>query len=598
MGGTIDFPGDSGDGPGRYHPPTGVSASIRRVVLLWSLLPACGARTPLSGELADASPALDVVTAVDLPPVIDVPPTIDLPPAVDLPLAIDRVVPVDLPPAIDRVAPTDRPLPIDRVVPVDVPPLVDMPRPVDVPVRVTAVCPPSQRAVETRSVALNGNGTHSLGLPLQYRWTLDSGPGPASALVNAERPAASLLLSAAGTWRLRLTVTDPAGRTDSCTTVVEADPAIDLVCPADQSRYQSDVAALSARASSRLGLPLAYAWSVARRPAGSAGAPQPPTGSPDARLLCDALGDYLVRLTVTDAAMHARSCQTNVHVDPDVLVTCPPDVTSVPFSSVRLEGSAVSRLGRPITYRWSLVEAPPTSTASLSTPDARVAGFTFDVAGNWVWRLSASNDRGNTATCTTRAFARSEEAVRVELVWNVDRSCRSCNAQGGGIDLDLHLADLARSGGRWFGAAGDNADCYFGNCRCDRSVGMLCPDGVLSWPPEGPENNPQLDVDHTSDLPGPENINVVRAQVGGRFAVGVHYFSGPEPTPAIVRVYCGGVVVFESERVVLGRGDGGVANPLWHVGDIAVGADGRSCVFTRCGRAGALGDCVQAPDAF
>lgn len=559
--------------------------------LLALAVPACGARTPLSDPLPDAVsdvPAVpDVVVAPDVPAVRDVPvPPIDVPVVRDVPAP-----PIDVPrPPVDVPVIVDRPPPRDVPPTLDVP--VDRPPPPDVPVVVTAICPSSRRAVESQVVSLVGGGTHSLGLPLRYRWTLDSGPGPASALTDAAASTARLTLSAPGTWRLRLTVSDAAGRSGECTTAVEADPAIDLVCPADQSRYQSDVAALSARALSRLGLPLSYAWTVVRRPAGSTGAPAPARGSLDTRMLCDALGDYGVRLTVTDAEMRTRSCEANVHVDPDVLVTCPPDVTSVPFSSVRLEGSAMSRLGRPITFRWSTVEAPPTSTASLTTPDTRSAGFTFDVAGNWVWRLTASNDRGNAATCTTRAFARSEEAVRVELVWNVDRSCRSCNPQGGGIDLDLHLSDLTRSGGRWFGSAPEQSDCYFGNCRCDRSVGMLCPDGVLEWPPLGAANNPQLDVDHTSDLPGPENINVVQAQVGGRFAVGVHYFSGPEATPAIVRVYCGGVVVFESERVVL-DGGGSSPNPFWHVGDIAVGADGRSCVFTRCGRAGALGDCVR-----
>ncbi len=551
-------------------------------VVLVLILPACGARTPLSDESRDAAVAVDVQP--DVPPVVDVP-------VVPIDVPVVRDVP---PPPIDRFVPIDVPVPVDRFVPIDRFVPVDNPRPVDVPVVVTALCPASQRAVETLSVPLAGSGTHSLGLPLRFAWSLDSGPGRATAIANPALASTTLALTAPGTWRLRLTVTDAAGRSDDCTTVVEADPAIDLVCPADQSRYQSDVASLTARALSRLGRPLTYAWSVARRPPGSTSSPVPATGSLDTRLLCDALGDYTVQLTVTDNAMLTRTCQANVHVDPDVLVTCPPDITSLPFSSVRLEGSAMSRLGLPLTYRWSIVEAPPTSTASLTTPDTRVAGYTFDVAGNWVWRLTASNNRGNTASCTTRAFARSEEAVRVELVWNVDRSCRTCNAQGGGIDLDLHLTDLTRSGGHWFGEAPDNSDCYFGNCRCDRSVGMLCPEGVLMWPPLGAANNPQLDVDHTGDLPGPENINISQAQVGARFSVGVHYFSGGEPTPAIVRVYCGGVVVFESERVVLANSTpSGGGSPLWRVGDIAVGADGRSCTFTRCGRPGAVTECIR-----
>ncbi len=468
---------------------------------------------------------------------------------------------------------------------------------------VSAICPASQRAVETQSVVLRGAGSHSLGLPLRYAWTVESAPpgtlNPSMALGPPDSATPTLRLVTAGTWRLRLTVSDATGRSNSCVTAVEADPAIDLVCPADQSRYQSDVATLTGRATSRLGRALDLRWAVTRRPAGSTSAPTPASGSTTTRLVCDALGDYTVELTARDAGGLTRSCSANVHVDPDVLVTCPADVTSLPFSTVRLVGSAMSRLGLPLTYRWTVERAPTTSTASLRDPTSPTASFTFDVAGDWVWRLTATNSRGNAASCTTRAFARSEEAVRVELVWNMDRSCRSCNAQGGGIDIDLHLADLSRSMGRWASYAPDNADCYYANCRCQREVGMLCPDGVLMWPPMGAANNPQLDIDHTSDLPGPENINITQAVPGAQFAVGVHYFSGEEPTPTVVRVYCGGVVVFESERVTLSGSSGGAdSNSLWRVGVVTVGGDGHACSFQRCGRAGALAECIRGQNAW
>jgi hypothetical protein len=541
----------------------------------FALLSACGSRTGLREPRDGAAPDLpapdDVVPDLPPPP-LDVPP--DLPPP-----------PPDLPPP-----PPDVPPP-----PPDLPP-----PPPDVPVRVTAVCPASQRAVETQTVTLRGAGTHSLGQALRYRWTLEAQPGPTaeSPLGSPDTAVTPLLLPLPGTWRLRLTVTDGAGRTDSCTTAVEADPAIDLVCPADQSRYQSDVADLTGRATSRLDRALSYTWAVTRRPTGSVSVVTPPTGSLTTQLRCDALGDYTVQLTARDAAGLSRSCMANIHVDPDVLVTCPRDVLSVPFATVRLDGTGRSRLGLPLTYRWTTEVRPTTSTAELTTPNVATAGFTFDVAGDWVWRLTATNPRGNSASCTTRAFSRGDEAVRVELVWNRDRSCRSCNPQGGGIDIDLHLTDLARSGGRWAAFAPDNSDCYYANCRCDRGVGMLCPSGVLMWPPEGDANNPQLDVDHTSDLPGPENINITRANAGSQFAVGVHYYSGSEPTPTEVRVYCGGVLVFESEPVRLNNTSGMGGRPLWRVGVITVGGDGRACSFARCGRAGALSECIRPEEAW
>lgn len=556
--------------------------TLALLVVLSCALTACGARSALKEPAADAA-------------VLDVP--FDL--SIDVPIDLPVDVPIDL--TVDLPMPSEMPI-VDRVIPPDIVPPRDIPPPPDVPVTVTATCPSSQRAVETQTVTLSGRGSQSAGGAVFYTWSIDAAPAgvamPALNLTSPATPATGLRLSAAGTWRARLTVRDALGHTDSCVTVVEADPAIDLVCPNDQSHYQSDTASLMGRAASRLGRALRYGWSLTRRPAASMAAVIPAAGSLSTQVVCDALGDYTVQLTATDDGGLTRSCTANIHVDPDVLATCPADIVSVPFSTISLAGVGMSRLGLPLTYQWTIERAPPTSTGSLTTPTARVAGFTFDVAGDFVWRFTASNSRGNSASCTTRAFSRSDEAVRVELVWNVDRSCRSCNAMGGGIDIDLHLADLSRSMGHWAGAAPDNSDCYYGNCRCDRTVGMLCPDGVLTWAPDGPVNNPQLDVDHIGDLPGPENINVTQAAAGTRFAVGVHYYGGSEPTPVVVRVYCGGVVVFESERVTLSGSSGSSGNPLWRVGDITVGADGRACVFSRCGRAGALTECIRPHDSW
>ena len=62
------------------------------------------------------------------------------------------------------------------------------------------------------------------------------------------------------------------------------------------------------------------------------------------------------------------------------------------------------------------------------------------------------------------------EHVRVEIVWNVDRSCRSCNPQGGGIDVDLHMTDAIRAEGHFDQRAREtspDSDCYFANCIWD-----------------------------------------------------------------------------------------------------------------------------------
>lgn len=490
-------------------------------------------------------------------------------------------VPADTPP-VD--VPTDRGRDVPR----------DLGR--DVDERVIVRCPPAAQAIETQSVPLAATALSASGRPLRYQWTVERAPTPMAALSGAMSPTATLTGTVAGEYSLRFTATDDAGRADTCTTLVRFDPAIDLLCPNDSSHYISETATLQARGVSRLGRSVTYTWSVESRPAGSRTSPSPSSGL-SSSLLLDQLGDWVVRLRAIDSAGLTATCTSRLHADPDVLVTCPPDVASRPFSTTPLAAEARSRLGLPLTYRWAIERQPPTSTAVLSSTNTRATTFTFDVAGDWTFRFTATNARGNAASCTTRALAASSEAVRVELVWNTDRSCRSCNARGGGIDIDLHVADAARSGGRWASNAPGSSDCYYANCRCP-SGAMLCPEGVLDWSPAGPDNNPQLDVDHISDLPGPENINILRAAVGAEFIVGVHYFGGGEPTPTVVRVYCGGLLVFESEAVTLSPGGGSTGNPMWRVGVVTPGAGGRTCTFRRCGRAGDLRECIRPQDAW
>jgi hypothetical protein len=473
-------------------------------------------------------------------------------------------------------------------------PRVDRPIPIDVPGRdqVTAVCPPSARAVVTQTVPLQGAGRSAQGRPLRYLWAIDAAPGPTS-LSPLDRAATSLPLTAAGDHRVRLTVSNDQGVSDTCVTVVVADPAIDLRCPNDRSVFVSDTANLLATATSRLNRAVTVAWSVRSRPAGSGAAPIP-ANTLSTALRTDQIGDYDLVLTARDSGGLTESCTTRVQADPDVVVTCPDDVSSRPFTTTTLSGRAVSRLGRPLTYAWTIERAPTTSTARLSPTNQTASRFTFDVAGDWTYRFRATNDRGNSASCTVRALSASTEAIRVELVWNLDRSCRSCNAEGGGIDIDLHLADDLRANGRWGPNAPADAICYYANCVCEQGRGSLCPSGAQEWSPPGAPNNPQLDIDHIRDLPGPENINVLEAAPGARFAVGVHYFSGSEPTASLVRIYCGGALVFQSEPVTLAGNAGSSDNPVWRVGVINVGGDGRSCTFTRCGSAGNLSACIRA----
>lgn len=465
---------------------------------------------------------------------------------------------------------------------------------------VTAICPAALFGVQTETATIPGGGTSSRGNPLTFAWTVERRPmGSTSTPTPPNAANTQLQYDTGGEWVLRLTVTSSSGLSDSCTARLTAQPAIEVLCPNDQSNYQGATLPLVAMATSRFNRPMTYTWATEARPMGSTFGPTPPDQLAT-NVTLDQLGDYSLVFTARDSSGLMASCRTRLHADPDVIVQCPPDTTSTPFQTIQLAAQASSRLGLPLTYRWEIVEQPVTSTASLAVNNQLRVPFTFDVAGNWTYRFTATNPRGNMAFCTTRARAASAEAVRVELVWNVDRACSGCNAQGGGQDLDLHLTDVARSNGHWASGASGDSDCYYANCKCN-DPGMTCPNGILEWGSVGPTDNPQLDVDHISDLPGPENINILRASVGRQYDVGVHFYSSHgDTTPVsatVVRVYCAGNLVFESEVVRFQESSGGGgSNNLWRVGRITV--NGGGCLFERCGTPGNLASCVRPENSW
>lgn len=500
----------------------------------------------------------------------------------------------------DKYAPPTQPLPDVPNPRIDVPNIDVMGRDqveVDVRATVDVACPAPLRSTQSLTAMLDGIARSNVGRPLTFQWEIVNRPMDSRTMLqNATNASASIMFDVGGEFRFRFTARDDLGNMASCETRADVESAIDLLCPNDQSNFQGATVSLAARARSRLNRPVTVRWETVMRPPTSR-TDAVPADSVDARLLLDSLGDWRLRLVATDAMGLMASCITNIHADPDVLVTCPSDVQSRPFSTVTLNARAESRTMRPLTYRWEIVEAPITSTARLSSNNTLGTNFTFDVAGNWVYRFTAMNDRGNMAFCTTRALSASEEAIRVEIVWNIDRAIPNCNPDrpdGNDCgDIDLHLANAALARGRWAEAAGMNGDCYYANCRCGMPD-MVCTDPMaIEWDPAGTPNNPQLDIDHTAARPGPENINVVRAEAGLQLDVGVHAYSmrSVGSTPVVARVYCGGSVVFESEPVRLSGTNSPSDNDMWLVGRIETTAGG--CRFTRCGRPGDLSGCIR-----
>lgn len=168
----------------------------------------------------------------------------------------------------------------------------------------------------------------------------------------------------------------------------------------DQTVQVGDTATLSGSASSDPdGDTLSFQWTLLSRPAGSAAALGSPT-SVQATLVPDVKGSYQVRLTVTDSGGLAAT--------DDVIVTAPNRApVSTPSASasiaaietpVDLLGSGFDPDGDSLTYEWTLISQPNSSTASIASPTSMNTSLTPDVNGEYRIELTVTDPDGESGT--------------------------------------------------------------------------------------------------------------------------------------------------------------------------------------------------------
>jgi hypothetical protein len=143
------------------------------------------------------------------------------------------------------------------------------------------------------------------------------------------------------------------------------------------------------------GAPLAYAWSLVSRPAGSGaaivGAGAHPSFTPDL------VGSYAVSLVVSDpcgASAPQVATITAGEYGPMARVSPSYAVTTAPAGQVAVDGSPSYDLnGDPLKFAWTF-SPPPGSAATLVDPAAPVARFTPDVEGDYQLQLVVSDGTG------------------------------------------------------------------------------------------------------------------------------------------------------------------------------------------------------------
>ncbi len=229
--------------------------------------------------------------------------------------------------------------------------------------------------------------------------------------------------------------------------------------------------------------------------------------------------------------------------------------------------------GSIVTYSWSIEAQPQQSTVILSSPDAMTTGFEFnsaqgivsglDVAGEYVVRLTVTDDSGLTSTNDARVNLNAvpSEALHIELTW-----------ESPNWDLDLHMV---KDGAAYC----STSSCYYANCKPGAA-------GYPEWDGVGGRGggDPVLDIDDLNGY-GPENINIDEPEEGV-YRAAVHTFSAGlnEDVGVTLKVYVNGALAYDDYRIM---GDGG---DMWEVVEISW-ANGVPTVFPINQYDGAGGGC-------
>jgi Big-like domain-containing protein/Calx-beta domain-containing protein/K319-like protein/uncharacterized protein DUF6055 len=146
---------------------------------------------------------------------------------------------------------------------------------------------------------------------------------------------------------------------------------------------------------------LTYQWSFLSIPAGSTAVLHGAT-SVNPTFTPDRAGDYIVQLIVSDGSLNSApdTVQISTQSSPPV-ANAGADQTSFVGQLVQLDGSGSTDIdGDPLTYVWSIVNAPEGSTAAIQNPDTVKPTFTPDVRGDYLIQLEVDDGTATSAPDT------------------------------------------------------------------------------------------------------------------------------------------------------------------------------------------------------
>ncbi|TQV82812.1 PKD domain-containing protein [Aliikangiella coralliicola] len=252
------------------------------------------------------------------------------------------------------------------------------------------------QALTQETVVFDGSASLDAdGDSLTYKWSMVSKPAGSNALLNnSESVKASLIADVAGSYTVQLIVNDGEldSVPDSAIATIEAKNQKPVAnAGIDLTGAVGDTITLDgSRSSDPDGDPLTYRWTMTSSPAGSSvilnnADKVNPSFEPNLE------GDYVAQLIVNDGSEDSDADRVNIKIS---IVNLRPvanageDQNASTGTQVTLDGSASNDPeGDPLTYRWTILQLPSGSSATLDNDESVSPTLMTDVKGNYEIQL-------------------------------------------------------------------------------------------------------------------------------------------------------------------------------------------------------------------
>ncbi len=245
-------------------------------------------------------------------------------------------------------------------------------------------------------VVLDGSASTDVdGDPLSFAWSILSRPaGSSAALSSATVVNPNFVADKPGNYVVQLIVNDGLVNSPAATVTIGTDNAAPVAnAGPDQTVALGAKVLLDGRSSlDPEGSPLAYAWSLTSRPAGSTAALDN-TSLSSPSFTADKPGNYVAQLIVNDGSLSSAPDTVVVSTINSRPVADAGAAQSVATgSSVSLDGSASRDADADaLSFAWSFTTKPAGSTAAISPANAARPSFVADKDGIYVAQLIVSD---------------------------------------------------------------------------------------------------------------------------------------------------------------------------------------------------------------